>query len=78
MENYNGKIKLNHTNQGEKAMKKFILTDETIEIFGATLHRIKAVRSFGNVKEGDLGGFIEKEENLSQSGSACIWLGVCI
>lgn len=36
-------------------MKKFILTDETIEIFGVTLHRIKAVRSFGNVKEGEFG-----------------------
>lgn len=41
-----------------ETMKKFILTDETIEMFGVTLHRIKAVRSFGNVKEGDLGGFV--------------------
>ena len=47
-------------------MKKFILTDETIEMFGVTLHRIKAVRSFGDVKEGDLGGFVEKEENISE------------
>lgn len=60
-------------------MKKFILTNETIEIFGITLHRIKAVRSFGNVKEGDFGGFIEKEENLSQEldawvyGNAKVW-----
>lgn len=54
-------------------MKKFILTDETIEMFGVTLHRIKAVRSFGNVKEGDLGGFVEKEENLSQDFEACVY-----
>ena len=60
-------------------MKKFILTDETIEMFGVTLHRIKAVRSFGNVKEGDLGGFVEKEENISEdfeawvSGNAKVW-----
>ena len=60
-------------------MKKFILTDETIEMFGVTLHRIKAVRSFGDVKEGDLGGFVEKEENISENfeawvcGDAKVW-----
>ena len=60
-------------------MKKFILTDETINMFGVTLHRIKAVRSFGNVKEGDLGGFVEKEDNISEnfeawvSGNAKVW-----
>lgn len=54
-------------------MKKFILTDETIEMFGVTLHRIKAVRSFGNVKEGDLGGFVEKEENISEYFEAWVY-----
>jgi hypothetical protein len=54
-------------------MKKFILTDETIEMFGVTLHRIKAVRSFGNVKEGDLGGFVEKEENISEDFEAWVY-----
>ena len=28
------------------------------------LHRIEALRDFGDVKKGDLGGWIEKEENL--------------
>ena len=54
-------------------MKKFILTDETIEMFGVTLHRIKAVRSFGTVKEGDFGGFVEKEENISEYFKAWVW-----
>ena len=54
-------------------MKKFILTDETIEMFGVTLHRIKAVRSFGNVKEGDWGGVVEKEENISENFKAWVW-----
>jgi hypothetical protein len=54
-------------------MKKFILTDETIEMFGVTLHRIEAVRSFGNVKEGDLGGFVEKEENVSEEFEAWVY-----
>ena len=52
--------------------KKYMLTDETKVIDGRTLHRIKALKDFGQVKAGDLGGFIEKEENLSQEGNAWI------
>ena len=36
------------------------------------LKRIKAIRSFGNVLAGELGGFIEKNENLSHSGNAWV------
>lgn len=46
-------------------MKKFELTSETKVVWGKTLFRIKALISFGNVTVGDLGGFIEKESNLS-------------
>ncbi len=53
--------------------KKYELTDETIEIMGKNLHRIRALRDFGNVKAGDLGGFIEKEGNLSHVGNC--WVG---
>ena len=54
-------------------MKKFELTSEFItDIFGVKLFRIKALVEFGNVKKGDLGGFIEKEENLNQSGDAWV------
>ena len=36
-----------------KAMKrKYELTNETKEINGCTLHRIVALRDFGNVKKG--------------------------
>ena len=45
--------------------KKYAFTEEVIEFHGRTLHRIKAIRDFGNVKNGELGGFIEKEQNLS-------------
>ena len=45
--------------------KKYELTNETKEFLGRTLHRIRALKDFGNVKIGDLGGWIEKEENLS-------------
>ena len=34
--------------------------------------RIVALRSFGNVKEGDIGGFVESESNLSQDGNCWI------
>ena len=45
--------------------KKYKLTDEILEIGGHVLHRIKALRDFGNVKKGDIGGWIECEDNLS-------------
>ena len=51
-------------------MKKYELTSETKVFLGKTLYRIKALVQFGNVNAGDLGGWIEKEENLSQSGNA--------
>lgn len=54
-------------------MKKYELTDEKIELFGRKLFRIKALKSFGNVKKGELGGYVEKEENLDQTGNA--WVG---
>ena len=43
-------------------MKKFKLTSEFIvDISGVKLFRIKALIEFGNVKAGDLGGYIEKD-----------------
>ena len=52
---------------------KYELTDETIEVYGRTLHRIKALKDIGtSVKKGDLGGFVESERNLSQEGDCWI------
>ena len=54
--------------------KKFILTDEfVVNTFGVKLFRIKCVKSFKYAKEGELGGLIEKEENLEQSGYAWVY-----
>lgn len=50
--------------------KKYELTNDVIEVDSRTLHRIRALRSFGYVTEGDLGGYIEAECNLSHNGSA--------
>lgn len=54
-------------------MKKYELTTECKEFLGRKLYRIKALTSFSDVKEGDLGGWIEKEENLSQKGDAWVY-----
>lgn len=55
-------------------MKKYELClDKKISVFGVTFFRIKALISFGDVKAGEIGGYIEKEENLSQSGNAWVF-----
>ena len=54
-------------------MKKYKLTDETIQVFGHTLHRIEALTHFSDVYKGDKGGFVESEDNLSQKGDCWIY-----
>ena len=54
-------------------MKKYELTTETLQLAGLTLHKIKAVKNFGSVKAGELGGWIESEENLSQADNAWVY-----
>ena len=46
--------------------KKYeLLKDNYIEYRGKILYRIKALKEFGDVKKGDIGGCIESEKNLS-------------
>ena len=58
-------------------MKKYEFTGETkriaLEDRIVTLHRIRAIKDFGIIKVGDIGGWIEKEENLSHKNNA--WVG---
>lgn len=54
-------------------MKKYRLTNEKIIVGCRTLYRIQALRDFGDVKEGEFGGWIESEKNLSHEGSAWIY-----
>lgn len=58
--------------------KKYILTDETKEVKGHTLHRIRAIVDFGNICEGELGGFVEYEDTLSHDGDCWIDEDVCV
>ena len=56
------------------AKNKFELSDVTKKINGVTLYRIRALRTIGigTTKANDLGGWIEKESNLSQRGSSWV------
>ena len=58
-------------------MKKYEITGETKQIKflsrTVTLHRIRAVVEVGLVKVGELGGWIENEENLSCDGNAWVY-----
>ena len=62
--------------------KKYELTDDVREVVGgdgfpASLYRIKAIRDFEcsgiQIHTGDLGGYIEGEDNLSHEGSCWVF-----
>ena len=63
-------------------MKKYEFTGEAkqVNFEGKTtiLHRIRAIKDFGDVKAGDLGGWIEKEENLSHESKAWVGGSACV
>ena len=53
--------------------KKFEFTEETkTTLRGVTVKGIVALRDFGDVKAGDKGGFLEKEENLSHDNDCWV------
>ena len=54
-------------------MKKFELTTEYITLNGIKLFRIKALVQVGDVEAGELGGYVEREENLSHNGNAWVY-----
>ena len=51
---------------------KYALTDEVINTDGTTLYRIRSLKYFGDVKYGDLGGFVESEDNLLHKGDCWV------
>lgn len=52
---------------------KYKLTKNTKSWCGITLFQIEATVSFGAVAKGELGGWVEKEANLSQDGNAWVY-----
>jgi hypothetical protein len=53
-------------------MKKYEFTGDTFVTSKATLKEIRALCDFGDVKKGELGGYIESEYNLSHKGTAWV------
>ena len=54
--------------------KKYkILKDDYIINLGKKLYRIKALKNFGYVKKGSIGGYVEGYDNLSQNGNCWIY-----
>ena len=54
-------------------MKKYEFTGEVKILLGHRLHQIRAVVAFGSIEAGKIGGWIEKEENLSHQGNAWVY-----
>jgi hypothetical protein len=52
--------------------QKYKFTKETLHFNKHILHRIVATRDFGYIKKGDLGGWIENENNLSHEGNCWV------
>ena len=51
---------------------KYKLTT-TIEVNNVTLYQIQALKDFGDIKAGDVGGWIETESNLSHDDNAWVY-----
>jgi UDP-3-O-[3-hydroxymyristoyl] glucosamine N-acyltransferase len=51
---------------------KYKLTKNKKTIKEITLYQIEALKDFSDIKKGDLGGWIEKESNLSQQGDCWV------
>lgn len=59
--------------------KKYeILMDTEKVVDGHVLHRIGALRDFGLVRKGDIGGWIQSEDNLSHAGDCFIFDEACV
>lgn len=53
---------------------RYEFTDETRVIDGVTVHRIRATADFNDVKRGDLGGFVESDDNLNGDLGCKCWV----
>lgn len=52
--------------------QKFELTEDVRILDGKRLRRVRALRNFGSIQKGEVGGWVEKEENLSDEDWAWI------
>ena len=69
-----GNARVNYDiSKGTTSESKYELIDETKTIGDHTLYRIRATKTFKNVKKGDIGGWIESEKNLSHGDDCWIY-----
>ena len=54
--------------------KKYeLVKDDIKKYYGHKLYRIRTLKDFGNIKKGNIGGYIEKEENLSHKYNCWVY-----
>ena len=63
----------NKKNENENNDRKYDFTGITKNHNGHILHQIIALKDFGDVKRGDIGGWIEVEDNLSHKDNAWVY-----
>jgi bacterial transferase hexapeptide repeat protein len=56
-----------------KDKKYEILKGDSKPYYNNTVYRIKALKDFGDVKAGDVGGYIQSEEHLSHTGNCWVY-----
>ena len=54
-------------------LKYEILQEKYIKYNGIKLYRIQALKDFGDVKKGDIGGYVKSYDNLSQEGNCWVF-----
>lgn len=59
-------------------MLKYKMTDNTLMVNDRILHQIVALKDFGIIRKGDLGGWIEDYDNLDQEGKAWVADNACV
>jgi hypothetical protein len=57
---------------------KYKLGENSISIGGIRLYQIVSLKDFGGVKVGDVGGWVESENNLSQEGECWVKNDACV
>lgn len=63
-----------HDQSGWKVVNsKYETCEEHVNGLGRTLYRIRALKDFGDVKKGDIGGLIEGTNNLSSDGNCWVY-----
>ena len=54
-------------------MKKYELTSSCIKLESTKLFQIRALMDFSDVRAGDMGGYIESEDNLAHTGNSWVF-----